>query len=260
MAKEPFQRFDTCREFATALTHGDVAWAISTADTQLATTTPGPVRDSTTREQARQGNPVTISVSRRVALIAAATAALLAVGVVAFIGARLAQQGPSSPTASPPQPSSEWQESQPPQPTTTTKPSESPITTQPPAAPSTPPRTSTPPAQQRPSGDLGLTQPMSKPNCDAQGIVVLGNITTPGLYPAGVQQLLDAHPGAFYLRTDQSCPSLRQKDDEGDPICTVFRPAGRTQSEVCEAVSAAGAGTYGKWLDYTHDPGYIIPC
>ncbi len=46
---------------------------------------------------------------------------------------------------------------------------------------------------------------MSDPPCDGRGIVVLGNITTPGMYPAGVQGLLDAHPGAYYLRTDQSC-------------------------------------------------------
>ena len=30
MAKEPFQRFDTCREFAAALSHGDAGWASST--------------------------------------------------------------------------------------------------------------------------------------------------------------------------------------------------------------------------------------
>jgi hypothetical protein len=40
MAKEPFQRFDTCREFAAALSHGDAAWSSSVADTQFAATSP----------------------------------------------------------------------------------------------------------------------------------------------------------------------------------------------------------------------------
>ena len=101
---------------------------------------------------------------------------------------------------------------------------------------------------------------MSDPPCDGRTIVVLGNITTPGMYPAGVQGLLDAHPGAYYLRTDQSCPSLRQASDEGNPIYTVFEFAGRSESEACAGVRAAGSGAYGKWLDYTHDPAVPIPC
>jgi serine/threonine-protein kinase len=90
--------------------------------------------------------------------------------------------------------------------------------------------------------------------------VILGNVTTPGMYAEGVQRLLNSHPGASYIRTDQSCPSLRQADDQGDPIYTVYRPAGTTQVAVCGAVRAAGGGAYGKWLDYVTDPAYIIPC
>jgi serine/threonine-protein kinase len=115
-------------------------------------------------------------------------------------------------------------------------------------------------AQSLPSGDLGLTMPMSYPSCNGQGIVVLGSVTTPGLYAAGVQQLLDAHPGAFYLRTDQTCPSLRAATEEGNPIYAVFELGGINQGAVCAAVRAAGGNAYGKWLDTTTDPGYIIPC
>ncbi len=117
------------------------------------------------------------------------------------------------------------------------------------------------PGQPRGRGDLGLPQPISQPACNGQGIVILGSVTTPGLYPAGVQRLLDAHPGAFYLRTDQTCPSLRQATAEGNPIYAVFKPGGTTHSQVCAAVTAAGGWpAYGKWLDLTTDPGYIIPC
>jgi serine/threonine-protein kinase len=97
---------------------------------------------------------------------------------------------------------------------------------------------------------------MSYPTCNGQGIVILGPVTTPGLYAAGVQRLLDAHPGAFYLRTDQTCPSLRPATEEGNPIYAVFELGGTTRSEV----RAEGGNAYGKLLDTTTDPGYIIPC
>jgi hypothetical protein len=123
-----------------------------------------------------------------------------------------------------------------------------------PQVPQSPTSTSTPPPA--PSGDLNVGIPMSHPACDGTGIVVLGNAITPGRYQADVARLLAANPGASYLRTDKSCPSLRQATEEGNPIYAVYRVA----EEVCNAVRAAGGGAYGKLLDNTTDPGYIIPC
>jgi serine/threonine-protein kinase len=117
-----------------------------------------------------------------------------------------------------------------------------------------------PPPPPQGGGDLGLSQPISHPSCNGQGIVILGSVTTPGLYAAGVQRLLDEHPGAFYLRTDQTCPSLRPATAEGNPIYAIFRLGGRTHAQVCAAVNGAGDGAYGKWLNTTTDPEYIIPC
>jgi hypothetical protein len=110
-----------------------------------------------------------------------------------------------------------------------------------------------------PSGDLGLGTPISRPACDGTGIVVLASFYMPGRYESDVATMLGHNPGSQYLRTDQSCPSLRQSKD-GNPIYAVYRLAGRTQGEVCAAVRAAGSGAYGKWLDYTTDPDYVIPC
>jgi serine/threonine-protein kinase len=250
MAKEPFQRFDSCREFATALGHGGAGSVGPTDVTQLATTLPAALRDSANREQVVHSGVGPVSLPRRTALIAGGVAAaLIAVGAVAFIGARLGQQQSSSSDA---QPSSRLQPArtlEPPRTVTQTAP---PVT----VAPSRP-KASEAPAN---SGDLGLSTPMSFPNCDGQGIVILGSVTTPGLYAAGVQRLLDAHSGAFYLRTDQTCPSLRPATEEGNPIYAVFDLGGTTSGELCAAVRAAGGNAYGKWLDTTTDPGYIIPC
>ncbi|HEY4796640.1 MAG TPA: hypothetical protein VII18_21555 [Mycobacterium sp.] len=109
-------------------------------------------------------------------------------------------------------------------------------------------------------GSLAVGIPTSHPACDASGIVVLGSAVTPGRYDADVQRLLADNPGSSYLRTDESCPSLRQTTGAGNPIYAVYRVAGRTPQEVCSAVGVAGGNAYGKWLDNHTDPSYVIPC
>lgn len=240
MAKQPAQRFPSCRAFAATLAEAGAGMSGPADPTQPAMNVPP--------HQGQQ--PGATASSRRRAVIAlAGVGALLTVGLVAFIGARLGQ-----PQSAPPatySPSSTPPAAQPPDPEQTgTYTAPPPITvTQPPAA-----------TQQPQSGDLGLRQPISHPSCNGQGIVILGSVTTPGLYAAGVERLLDAHPGAFYLRTDQTCPSLRPATAEGNPIYAVFQLGGTTQTQVCAAVNTAGEGAYGKWLNTTTDPDYIIPC
>lgn len=245
MAKDPFRRFDTCREFATALADSVKDMASATDTTQLANKVATPSGATPSIQRLRY---------RDMALVAGGIAVLLVIGVVAFIGARLGRPAPPQSVPTPPLPSGTL-----PGPGSA-EPSQTVTVTQPGTAPTIgiPPRTSTPLAQ--PAGDLGLGMPMSKPSCDGQGIIVLGSVTTPGMYAAGVQMLLDAHPGSFYLRTDQTCPSLRAANDEGNPIYAVFIPGGTTQSQVCAAVHKAGGNAYGKWLDFTTDPAYVIPC
>lgn len=251
MAKEPFQRFDNCREFATALAHSGRSSANPNDVTQLATNIPTyPVVTNPTQTLGSERESV--SPSRRTALIAAGiVAVLLAVGAVAFVGALLGQSQSTPPAASAP-PSSTLQ------PATTLDTPRTVTQTAPPLTitPSSSPRGPASPAR----GDLGLSTPMSYPVCNGQGIVILGSVTTPGLYAAGVQRLLDAHPGAFYLRTDQTCPSLRPATEDGNPIYAVFELGGTTRSALCAAVRAAGDNAYGKLLDTTTDPGYIVPC
>lgn len=109
-------------------------------------------------------------------------------------------------------------------------------------------------------GDLSLWVPMSRPRCDGLGIVVLASLVTPGRYTEDVRRALSQYPGSSYLRTDQSCPSLRQATEQGNPIYAVYRTAGYRLNEVCTAVREAGGTAYGKWLDTTTPPSYIIPC
>ncbi|MGV0838352.1 protein kinase domain-containing protein [Mycolicibacterium thermoresistibile] len=272
MAKEPHQRFPTCRDFAIALA-GHGAGAVSPTDaTWLAPRTSSAGMSGTPDLQPGAASR-TFRPSRsspRIALmVGVVTAALLAVGLVAFLGARLGQSPGAAPSAapSPTLASPAWPETvEPPQsipeaapPTPTTPPPNAPPATQP--APTPPPRAPVPPPRQAaPNADLGLTQPMSRPSCNGQGIVVLGSVTTPGRYAEGVQRLLAAHPGSSYLRTDQTCPSLRAATEAGNPIYAVYRPAGYTRAQVCVAVRSAGGDAYGKWLDYTNSPDHRVQC
>lgn len=48
-----------------------------------------------------------------------------------------------------------------------------------------------------------------------------------GLYESGVQRLLDSHLGAFYLRNDQTCHSLRAATEDGVSIYAAFVRAER---------------------------------
>jgi len=257
MAKEPFQRFASCREFASALTREG-----SGGETLFAANIPLPIHEAPGREQIVHDGPAGFTISRRAAFIVGGIAAALVIVFAVLLGAWLARPPSEPPTASPPQPTSAWTETSESRPPETPTPSET-VTktatvTQPPA-PTRPSPRGPAPAPRLP-GDLGLPTPISDPPCNGQGIVVLGNVTTPSEYAQGVQRLLVTYPGSSYLRTDQSCPSLRQADDEGDPIYAVYRYAGRTEAEVRGAVCAAGGDAYGKWLDYTHDAAHQIRC
>ena len=262
MAKEPHQRFPTCRAFAAALAGIGARVAglsdatqraipASAAPTMYASSaTPAP--EPTAHEEYSSG--------RWVPIAGAIAAGLLAVGLVAFLGARLGQ--PSPPAAQPQPTVSPWPETigtpDPPRTVIQTAP---PVTvTQPAPVPAPSPPTVPPRPRAATSGDLGLRQPMSRPACNGQYIVILGSVTTAGLYEAGVQRLLDANPGAFYLRTDQTCPSLRATTEDGDPIYAVFVPGGTTQAEMCARVRAYGSGAYGKRLDYSSDPQEPLHC
>ncbi|WP_241726948.1 hypothetical protein [Dietzia sp. SLG310A2-38A2] len=112
----------------------------------------------------------------------------------------------------------------------------------------------------RPYGDLGLAIPMTRPSCDGRGIVVLYSAVLPGAYESEIRTALASNPGARYLRTDQACPSLRQRDENGNVIYAVYRESGYSRAELCADVVTAPAGAYGRWLDTTSDPTVLVSC
>ncbi|MFW0792791.1 serine/threonine-protein kinase [Gordonia sp. CPCC 205515] len=122
--------------------------------------------------------------------------------------------------------------------------------------------TSEQPAPSQPrfsTGDLGLGTPISRPACDGTGIVVVGNATEPATYQTEIAALLSRYPGSSYLRTDQTCPSLRQSLD-GNPIYAAYYVAGKTTGEICALRGQIGGNAYGKWLDMSSPPDHQISC
>ncbi|MFT4128262.1 MAG: serine/threonine-protein kinase [Gordonia sp. (in: high G+C Gram-positive bacteria)] len=126
------------------------------------------------------------------------------------------------------------------------------------STPVTPTPTATTTTSGRGAGDLGLTTPISSPACDGTGIVVVANAVTPGSYPQDIQEALARFSGSNYLRTDQSCSSLRRRDDNGNVIYAVYRVAGPTLADICRLLGQIGGDAYGKWLDNTTDPTTFI--
>lgn len=171
-------------------------------------------------------------------------------GVVGFL---LAGPDGEAPTAAPPAQSSSAAPA--PEDVTVTVTPEAPV---PPASV----RTQGTPAGDRgdTSGDLGLSVPMTRPACDGRGIVVLYSAVTPGAYGPEIASALTQFPGASYLRTDMACPSLRQRDENGNVIYAVYRSSGYSKQELCADVRAAGGPAYGRWLDTTSDPTALVTC
>jgi hypothetical protein len=184
--------------------------------------------------------------------------AVLLAGIVGFLVARDDDPGPTTaagPTSTAPSVATETVTA-----TATPSPQSGPAGSPPADSGAQGPRGWETEGQPQTQGDLGLSTPLSRPACDGRGIVVLYSAVTPGAYAQEVGAALQRYPGASYLRTDMACPSLRQRDENGNVIYAVYRPSGYSRSELCADVRAAGGSAYGRWLDTTSDPTQLVTC
>ena len=285
LAKDPEQRFASCSDFARALAEqadrvGATAASAPTAFGPVApppgpaTPPPGPANPPpepvtpppSPAAPTMETGPAQSNRIGQPALIAMGLIALALAGVIGYLLSGHSRNAPA-PQATP------------------TTPAQAPLVTATTSAPGTvtetatrtvskPPETVTiapptvrpaPPPAQAPApslgaGDLGLSAPMSYPPCNGMGISVVYSATDPNTYRRDVQQALNSHPGSSYLRTDKSCPSLRQSSDDGTPIYAVFYPAGYSQGSVCSMVANNGPGAYGRWLSNSISPAHKIVC
>ena len=108
----------------------------------------------------------------------------------------------------------------------------------------------------RGAGDLGLRTPISSPPCDGRTAVFVHSATTPGDYADEVSEALSSYPGARYLRTDQSCASLKQSEN-GAPIYAVYIE-GSSLADTCATKARIGGTAYARRLDDTTPVGLEI--
>ena len=103
------------------------------------------------------------------------------------------------------------------------------------------------PRTRRGTGDLGLSTPISTPSCDGTTVTFVYNAVSPGGYPSEISSALAQFPGASYLRTDQSCSSLKQSQN-GNPIYAVYYP-GTSVTDTCATKARVGGNAYTRRLD-----------
>lgn len=100
---------------------------------------------------------------------------------------------------------------------------------------------------------------MLAPNCNDSFVTVLASAVGSNATAGGIAGLLDAYPGANYLRTDQTCPSLTQAVG-GQPVYVVYFGPFPFASDACAARADGPADAYARQLSTTVGPDHGVPC
>ncbi len=229
--KDPAHRIGTCGAFASAARD---ALAGRHTPTMVA-----PVSRPQPLTQYPAGPPPSAGQGRRTALIATAVAAiaLLAGGAAVWLATKDSGSDDSASAASTTAVTTAAS------PRTVTQTATESATDTPTVTVSARPTTPT-----RSVHDLGLSTPITVPACDGQSILIVFNAFTPGRYEQQVASALAANPGAKYLRTDDSCASMRQRYDDGSPIYAVYYEDS-SLADTCARKARVGGAVYARYLD-----------
>ncbi len=134
-------------------------------------------------------------------------------------------------------------------------------TTSPPLPQTTapPPVDTVAPASTVVPGDLGLAQPMTRPSCDDTYITVLISSLDPATDATAVGDALTRYPGSAYLKTIETCPSLRPSVDDAEIYVVYFGPF-LTEAEACAARASGPSDAYARILSVTVPDTHRIAC
>lgn len=112
----------------------------------------------------------------------------------------------------------------------------------------------------RPGADLGVSVPISTPDCDGGYIVIVGSAVNPDKYRHDVQAFLDAKPGAGYLHAPSTgCQSLRHQID-GVDIYSVYYGPFPDKDTACARRTDEGGDAFVRRLDNTSSPTQAVSC
>lgn len=142
-------------------------------------------------------------------------------------------------------------------PTTTTETTLPPTT----SAPTTVPVTTAPGADDDAvAGDLAIPgRPMQRPPCEGGYITIVASAVGAQATADGIAAVLDSYPDAEYLRTDQTCSSLRA-DVDGEPIYVVYLGPFAFPEDACTARAEGPEGAYAKQLSNDVAPDQAVNC
>ncbi len=109
-------------------------------------------------------------------------------------------------------------------------------------------------------GDLAVPGvQISEPPCDDIYVAVAANAVDPTMYLQAVSAALTLYPGSSYLRTDQSCSSLRP-DLNGNPIYMIYFGPFATAQEACAARAFGPEDAYVRQLSNTLTMDHKVDC
>lgn len=108
-------------------------------------------------------------------------------------------------------------------------------------------------------GDLGLSLPMSKPPCDDTYITIVASALNPDTNASVLTSVLERYPGSNYLKTSETCPSLRPSLN-GEDIYVVYFGPYLTSSEACAARSKGPTDAYVRILSLTVPDTHRVTC
>lgn len=154
-----------------------------------------------------------------------------------------------------------------PMPSTSVSATTAPPTTAPPTiAPTTVPPTTIPPTTAAGAdpdavkGDLGIAgRPMRQPTCNGGYITVLASAIGDQASADSIAAVLDTYPDSNYLRTDQTCPSLRPAAG-GEAIYVVFLGPFALDIDACTARSEGPPDAYARRLSEDLGPDHTVDC
>jgi hypothetical protein len=109
-------------------------------------------------------------------------------------------------------------------------------------------------------GDLGVAaHPMQQPSCDGGFITLLASAIGDQASAQSIAAVLRQYPGANYLRTDQSCPSLTQSVN-GEPVYIIFFGPFVLDTDACTARAQGPNGAYARQLSNQLGPDHTVVC
>lgn len=108
-------------------------------------------------------------------------------------------------------------------------------------------------------GDLAIDgRPMQRPPCTGGYITILASSVGGSATAGSIGSLLASYPGSEYLRTDQTCASLRASVD-GQPIYVVYLGPFGDAADACAARAQGPEGAYPRRLSDEPDAGVTCP-